>query len=356
MGTPQEHAILRIIDANLNRLGEGLRLLEEVARFVLDDGRLTAELKDLRHRLAPKDEAAKKRYLSARESEADVGPGIKPSYQQKPRELVETVVANARRTQESLRVLEELSKTPNTGLQSDEYSQARFRLYTVEKELVGRLLRQDRTKRIRGLYVIVDTASLKGKSHSEVTSEILAGGCRLIQLRGKNTCKKDLLSIAIDMKRLCAEHDALFIVNDHLDITLACDADGLHIGQDDMPVAMARRLLPVGSLIGCSVENLAQARQAQSDGADYIACGAVYATPTKEGCGVVGCQMLRDIKREVKLPLVAIGGINENNIAEVIEAGADSVAVISAVLSAGSVEEATRRLIQKLEECHEGAD
>ena len=123
---------------------------------------------------------------------------------------------------------------------------------------------------------------------------------------------------------MCAENDALFIVNDYLDIALACDADGLHVGQEDLPVSSARALLPIDKLIGCSVTGAAEAQKARGDGADYLACGAIYATSTKPACPVVGLERLTQIKKAVDLPLVAIGGINIHNLPDIFAAGADA--------------------------------
>jgi len=348
--------VWRIVDANLNRIGEGLRLLEDVSRFILNDAHMSESLKSLRHELTPHDLDEKERCLSARDAAGDVGADIMVGLQTRKRELCQAVVANARRVEESLRVLEEIAKLQGSGLDSQRYQSARFKLYDTEKELVSRLLRQDKAEQIYGLYAVIDTDCLKGKDFVETASQLLAGGTKLIQLRDKKSGKKELLSLALALKNMCAREDALFIVNDHLDIALAADADGLHVGQDDLPVSIARRQLPIGKLIGCSVANVQEAKQAKNDGADYVACGAIYATSTKPDCPQVGLETLRAIKGAVDLPLVAIGGINLSNVAEVMSAGADAIAVISALLLARSPQEATRELIERIESCHEPAD
>jgi thiamine-phosphate pyrophosphorylase len=138
-------------------------------------------------------------------------------------------------------------------------------------------------------------------------------------------------------------------MNDCLDIALAADADGLHSGQDDLPLKDARRLLPIDKITGCSVATVEQAKEAAADGADYLAVGAVYPTPSKKGVAIAGLKTLKEIRRQTNLPLVAIGGINIDNTAEVLAAGADSVAVISAIMQAESPGEATRQMIEKLE-------
>jgi len=342
---------LRIIDANLNRIGEGLRLLEEIARLLLNDTALTQQLKNMRHELLRGDWSFHQQLLRSRDSEEDVGVNLEVPGEEKQRALPTTVMANARRVQESLRTLEELAKVPgmSSELDSEQFKQARFSLYTIEQDLLARLMRQDKTERLRGLYVIIDTDALKGRSHVEVTTEVIRGGARIIQLRDKTMYKKELLSIAQEIRTLCTEQNVLFIMNDYLDIALAAEADGLHVGQKDLPVKVARELLPVDMILGCSVTTLEQAVSAEADGADHIAVGSIYPTPTKETAKVVGLETLRQVRQKTPLPLVAIGGITRDSIAEIRAAGADSAAVISAVLGANSPEEAAREIVDRFE-------
>jgi len=336
---------LRIIDANLNRAGEGLHLLEDVARLLLNDGGLTQQLKTIRHEILRGDLSFNQQLIQSRNSEGDVGVEIEAPGEE--RELPIMVVANARRVQESLRILEELSKIPTATpkLDPQKFKQARFALYTIEQKLLSRLWRQDKAKRLTGLYAIIDSQSLGGRRHIEVAEELIRGGAKTIQLRDKLRSRSELLPIAQGLKELCSKHDVLFIANDDLSLALTVDADGLHLGQEDLPVSVARRLLPIDKLIGCSVSTVGQALTAQSDGADYIAVGSIYPTLSKEGAVVVGIERLCQIRQAVSLPLVAIGGINRDNVSEVLDAGADAVAVISAILKAEDVAEATRQII-----------
>ncbi len=350
MGSPEglSQQTLRIIDANLNRIGESLRLLEDVARLILNDTNLSKKLKTIRHELEDVDFHLKKQLLQARQADSDVGADIKVEQQLGKRELSTTVIANSRRIEQSLRVVEELAKTPDIELDSNRFEKSRFELYTLEKELVSRLLRKDKADRIKGLYAIIDTDSLKGRSHIDVAKQILEGGAKIIQLRDKTTPKKDLLSIATGLKRLCSECNAIFIVNDCIDIAIASDADGVHIGQDDIPLPAARKLMPIDKIIGYSVYTPEEAVKAQQQGADYIATSAIYPTCSKADVKVIGLEGLRRIKDKSIVPLVGLGGITYDNICEVISYGADSVAVISAILGARSPDEATRQLIEKM--------
>jgi thiamine-phosphate pyrophosphorylase len=287
--------------------------------------------------------------LQARNSEGDVGIDMEVPGEEKQREIPAAIVANARRVQESLRVMEEIAKAPVLGLDPKGFQQARFVLYTIEKTLLSRVLRREKIERLSGLYVVIDTQALGSRSHIKVAGQAIRGGAKVIQLRDKEHSRKELLLIAQELRSLCAEQDVLFIMNDYLDIALAVGADGLHVGQDDLPVRLARRLLPIDKILGCSARTVEKATVAQSDGADYIAIGAMYPTPTKEAAEVVGPERLRQIKQGVALPLVAIGGISRDNVGEVLAAGADAVAVISAVLGAEDVEEAARQLVSRIE-------
>ena len=341
----------RIIDANLNRAGEGLHLLEELARLVLDDAGLTGRLKTMRHEIVRGDLAFNKELIQSRDSGSDVGADIEVLGEGKEKELPIIVVSNARRVQEALRVLEEMAKIPGTTprLDPDKFKKARFDLYDIEQKLLSRLLRRDKAGRLNGLYAIIDSRVLGGRGHLEVAGQIIRGGAKAIQLRHKPDSRDGLLSIAQKLQNLCSENGVLFIVNDYLDIALAVGADGLHLGQKDLPVAIARRLLPIDMILGCSVTTVEQAKAAEAGGADYIAVGSMYPTLSKETAKVVGLEMLRRVRGAVSLPLVAIGGINRDNAGEVASAGADGVAVISAILRAEDAEEAARQVIKAFE-------
>ncbi len=345
---------LRIIDANLNRICEGLRVLEEFARLTLNDAELSRQLKNLRHDMATIDAGLHEQLIGARDSEGDVGAGMEAEGDKKQRDAAGIIVANSRRVQESLRVMEEISKSSVLNLDSDKYKDTRFTVYTLEKTLLSRMLRQDKAGSIKGIYVIMDTVFLKGRSYAKATEAVIKGGARLIQLRDKERNKEELLEIAGRMRKICRLLEVPFIMNDNLDIALAVDADGLHLGQDDLPVKTARLLLPVGKILGCSVRTVQEAQKAQSDGADYIGVGSMYSTSTKESAEVVGPERVKEIKQAVDLPIVAIGGINSKNLPEVLAAGADSAAVISNVLGAADIEEATRRLAKIYEGQHAG--
>jgi thiamine-phosphate pyrophosphorylase len=354
--------LLRMIDANLNRSSEGLRVLEDVVRFLLNDAELGHQLRTLRHDLAQETKSLSVGLLSRRDSEHDVGhlSSREKELNKKTTSLqglLDLVTANAKRVEESLRVLEELAKLPEISsmLNSARFEQMRFALYTLERDLLSRISRRDKVERMPGLYVILDRQFLAGRDELDITGQIIEGGASVIQLRDKQSKKGELLLVAQKLKELCSQADVLFMINDYLDLAMAVDADGLHVGQEDLPLPVIRRELPIDKIVGCSVTTLSQATKAQAEGADYIAVGSIFPTATKKGAAVVGVNMLKELKRTISTPLVAIGGINQNNIGEVVSAGADAVAVISAILSEKDVKEAVQKLIAKIdlakEEC-----
>jgi thiamine-phosphate diphosphorylase len=189
---------------------------------------------------------------------------------------------------------------------------------------------------VRGLYVIIDPDACGSRPVVDVAREALKGGAALLQWRDKQREKGDQLDDARDIAALCAEHNALFIVNDHVDLALVVRADGVHLGQHDLPVEAVRPLVPNGFIVGVSTNSAEEASRAQANGASYIAIGAVFPTKSKERerTRAASVERVREVKAAVGVPVVAIGGINASNARQVVEAGADAVAVISAVCGA----------------------
>lgn len=192
---------------------------------------------------------------------------------------------------------------------------------------------------------------------ARIVEAALEGGANVIQLRKKTMPKGQQYAIAVALRRLTQLHDALFIVNDHADIAIAADADGVHLGQDDLPPSVVRELPGFrGRLIGRSTHSLDQATAAVDEGADYIAVGPVYPTPTKAGRPAVGTGLIREVAAIADRPFVAVGGIDQDNAPRVVEAGARAVAVVRAVYDAPDPAEAARRLheliVTRLEVAH----
>jgi thiamine-phosphate pyrophosphorylase len=195
------------------------------------------------------------------------------------------------------------------------------------------------------LYVILDRGAARGRDLVDLLDAVIAGGCRMVQLREKEWPSGRLLPLAERVRARCAAAGVTFVVNDRLDLALAVGADGVHLGQDDLPARAARPLLRAGMILGVSTHSLAQARAAQAEGADYVAVGSMFATRSKADFQLVGPDLVRKLRAEIRVPLIGIGGITHDNVREVIAAGADGVAVISAVGAADDPRAATERFL-----------
>lgn len=194
------------------------------------------------------------------------------------------------------------------------------------------------------LYVVTDAGLSRGRAHRAVIEAAIAGGATVVQYREKHASTRQMIVEAQELRELTRRAGVPLIVNDRVDVALAVDADGVHVGQDDMPVALARRLIG-NKLLGVSAHSLSEALQAVSDGADYLGVGPIFATTTKpDAASPIGLDGLRAIRQYVSIPVVAIGGISQANATEVMRAGADGIAVVSAVVAADDVTAAARQL------------
>lgn len=208
-----------------------------------------------------------------------------------------------------------------------------------------------------GLYIITYDDATLGRGHLDVAGAALEGGADAIQLRDKELGGRDMHRLASRISAMVEESggDCLFFVNDRVDVAKAAGADGVHLGQGDLAADAARSLVGGGMFVGISATNVEEARAAQADGADYLGVGPVFATPTKaDAVAPIGLEGLRTIREAVALPIVAIGGISEENARQVFEAGADGIAVISAVSGATDMQEAVRRLRRLVDDCLSG--
>lgn len=204
-----------------------------------------------------------------------------------------------------------------------------------------------REGKIGKLHILTDTLLQSRFSHIELTEQAIAGGADTIQFRHKLGTTREMIQVATEMKRLCTEKGVIFIVNDRIDIAIASEADGVHLGQDDFPIPLARKLLGDNRIIGGSAATMEEAKKCLSDGADYVGFGPVYPTGSKDDAGPVsGIDTLRNIVETIPLPIIAIGGIDEENTWGIIQAGAHGIAVISAVCCKENPEEATKGLYE----------
>lgn len=325
---------LRILDANLNRAAEALRTIEDYARFALDDAAASADLKSIRHDLqAIRARLGPGELLAARDVAGDVGRDIRIDAEVQRSGLAAVAAAAFGRLGESLRSIAECAKTLPHGAAlpaAEAAEQLRYRTYALEQVLV---LRGDLRRRLRcsSLYVIL-TASLCRGDWLHTASEALAGGADVLQLREKALSDGELLRRAAALRELTIQRGALLIINDRPDIAVAAHADGVHVGQEDLPVAAVRRVAGGRLLVGVSSHDSNELANCLAQQPDYIAVGPMFASTTKPR-PVAGPEFLRSSRGCCELPLVAIGGITAANAGVVREAGAHLICVCASVIS-----------------------
>jgi thiamine-phosphate pyrophosphorylase len=206
-----------------------------------------------------------------------------------------------------------------------------------------------------GLYLVTDRVLSGGRPLEKIVRESIAGGVTLVQLREKDAGAREFLVEAFVLRQAASELGVPLIVNDRVDIALACRADGVHLGQEDMPCALARRIVGKDMIIGVSVSTVEEALEAEAEGADYLGVGPLFATATKaDALPATGLAVLRGVRRAVRIPLVGIGGINDSNAGDVISAGADGVAVVSAIVASSDPGEAARAIRSTIDEVRSG--
>jgi len=319
-------ATLRAVDANLNRVGEGLRVAEDILRYCLDDGPLQARVKALRHRLAAA--APGEPYVGSRRPKEDVGFDAPGELEYQRPVLQALLRANFKRAQEGLRSLEELFKL-REGQTAAEMKRLRYDVYEAERLT---LLRFSAKSLARGLYLVLTDPR---DGYEKLTEWALQAELPAVQLRYKGDDDREFLSVALAMRRITAGSQTRFIVNDRPDIALMADADGLHLGQQDIPPQAVRRLIGPDKLLGLSTHNLDQVHGANKEPVDYIGFGPLYGTTSKaDPDPVVGPGQLSAAAAVSRHPIVAIGGLTATRIAELDLGGCRNAAVISAVSQA----------------------
>jgi thiamine-phosphate pyrophosphorylase len=333
-----QSAVCRILDANLDRAREGLRIIEEWCRFGINSTQLTGECKQLRQEIA---KWHTPELRAARDTLGDPGTEITHPQEQKRGSLLSLLQANFCRVEEALRVLEEYGKLyhPDMG---GAFKQMRYQVYTLESVLLGYQRHQLLLR--SHLYLITSPSEVL----LAIVEAALQGGLTLLQYRDKIADDKDRLAIAQKLREVCHQYGALFIINDRVDLALAVNADGVHLGQQDISIALARKLLGPQRLIGRSTTNADEMQRAIAEGADYIGVGPVYETPTKVGKAAAGLDYVRYAAAHSPIPWFAIGGIDVNNVLEVIAAGAERVAVVRSLMEAEQPTLVTQYFISQL--------
>jgi thiamine-phosphate pyrophosphorylase len=336
---------LRILDANLNRAREALRLIEDYARFSLDAAQLVEGIKCLRHALTAATATVAGQAVLHRDTPGDVGTAVSTPAERRRQDLAHAVVAAGKRFGEAARVIEELLKIedPDTAAVVESL---RYRFYELERQVALTLRPDDAFARVR-VYVVI-TAAFCRRDWFETAERTLSGGAEALQLREPDLPAGELLARARRLVGLCHEAGALLIVNDRPDIAVLAGADGVHVGQNDLPAAEARRLIGPRKLLGVSTHNLEQVKAARLAGADYVGVGPIFPSTTKPrpelGESLPGLPFARAAATAGILPTVAIAGITVLNVGEAWETGVNAIAVASAVTQSDDPAQTVRDL------------
>jgi len=334
--------IAQIIDANLDRAREGLRVLEDWARFALGRKDLVKRFKNFRQILGKNH---LKIYKESRNFTYDKCAGLSHPEQFKRNNTLSIISSNAARVQEALRVIEEYSREHNQIL-SNISAEIRYEIYSLEILLLEAQSNNSLLKILQenNLYFItLETDNLLDK-----IKNILEGGVKIIQLRCKHGKDSDNLKLAFKIRKLCDNFGALFLINDRVDIALACKADGVHLGQSDMDIKYARNILGFSKIIGISASNEKDIKKAIQDGCDYLGIGPVFTTKTKKEKLPLGIDTIKSLTRDISIPWFAIGGINKENISLLKENNICKVAVISDLIYAKNPKEKAIMIIKSL--------
>ncbi|MFH1748071.1 MAG: thiamine phosphate synthase [Planctomycetota bacterium] len=342
--------VLRILDANYNRAREALRVIEDYARFVLDDADAATAAKQQRHALQEfTNTFGPAALLGARDIANDVGRDTKTPSELQRQVPADIVHAAFGRLTEAARTLGEYAKltSPDAAAIAETL---RYSAYELEQRLVLRGTRRARFRNVR-LYVLI-TATLCQRDWLEVAAAVLRGGAGCLQLREKELPDAELLNRARQLRELTTRHEALLAINDRPDIARLAGADIVHVGQQDLSVKNARRIAGTSILVGKSTHTLEQFEAARAEEPDYLAVGPMFQSPTKPQDHIAGPQTLAQAASRTQIPLVAIGGITADNVAPIMSAGASCICACSAVVSTADPEAAARTLSAAIEDYH----
>ena len=334
--------IAQIIDANLDRAREGLRVLEDWARFGLGRKDLVKSFKNFRQILG---KHHLKVYKESRNFINDKCAGLSHPEQFKRGNVSSIISSNSARIQEALRVVEEFSRNHNYNL-CKIASEIRYEIYNLEILLLEANSNASLLKILKNndlYFITLDTENL-----FEKIKNVLEGGVKIIQLRCKRGKDSENLKFAIKLRELCDNHDSLLLINDRVDIALACKADGVHLGQDDMDIKSARNIMGFSKIIGISANNDQDIKKAIQDGCDYLGIGPVFATTTKKGKVPLGIETLKSLTKDISIPWFAIGGIKEQNISLLKENNICKVAIITDLINSKKPKEKAIMLINSL--------
>ncbi len=345
---------IRALDANINRSSEGVRVLEDIARFRFDRQDLSSELRSLRHSIRKQFKGQEDQLLSARDAVNDVGviTSFKEISKQQSEQsdyragLKDTILSNFKRVQEAFRSIEELLKTIGEYSAGKQIEALRFKIYSLEPLLINCLPRV----LPHGVYGILGEQFSQGLTNIEVAKQMVAGGIDLLQYREKlaDKSRKQIFEECLEIRKITQDAGVPFIVNDYADVALMVGADGVHQGQDDLPIKELRKIVP-NLILGRSTHSPDQAKKAIDDGADYLGVGPIFTTQTKEDvCDAVGFEYLEYVVANHDIPFVAIGGIKRHNLFDVASRGAKTVCLVTEIIGAKDIKKRIKEIKQIL--------
>ena len=339
---PTDKRIARLIDANLDRAREGLRVIEDWCRFGLENKALVVQLKNWRHQLSLHHHEI---YKEARSASSDQGALLNHPAQINRKATNDVVAANCSRIQEALRVLEEFTRISDPQLAKNA-SNIRYEIYELELTLTKVNIKNKRVQKLKNCNLYLITTPQEGLLST--VSATIKEGVKMVQYRCKEGNDRQKIQEAKELSSLCKMNNALLIINDRVDIALAADADGIHLGQNDMPTEIARELLGEERIIGRSTHSIAELRKAEQERCDYVGIGPVFPSHNKTETKSIGLNSLSEMLKEACLPCFAIGGINTSNVKDVVSEGASRIAVLGAIMDTNDPILETRNLFNKL--------
>ena len=339
---PSDNRIAQLIDANLDRAREGLRVMEDWCRFGLKRSDFSIQIKNWRQQLGVHHHNI---YRNARLTSNDPAMGVSHPLQ-KVRTTPEAVfIANSCRVQEALRVIEEFTRITDPKL-CEIATKIRYETYEIEIKVLNTTEAINRKQTLKDCSICLITTNRSNLE--EIVIQALKAGVKIVQYREKSLHDFEKLSQAKCLASLCKKYNSLFIVNDRIDIALAVDADGVHLGQEDIPTKIARELLGNERIIGRSTHCLEDIKNAEEEGCDYIGIGPIFTSETKKQLNPIGVDYLRKGFSETHLPAFAIGGINSSNIKKLNQINNLRIAVSNAIINSNDPFSKTEELINLL--------
>ncbi|MBF0412328.1 MAG: thiamine phosphate synthase [Desulfamplus sp.] len=369
---------MRIVDANLNRVAEGIRVIEDFFRFNFDsennfdvktfDNRenhiklveppkLVESLRELRHKVRKSACGIMPELLTTRDVDGDIGFNISQNSRLDKREegTLDIITANFKRIQEGIRSIEESLKSMNYYAAAKQYESLRYTSYNLEQECFRFMEEQTKKEQqkskfpVTDIYCLTDHALSCGRSNIEVVNEMIRSGIKIIQYREKERAAFEKYRECVQIREMTKAAGVTFIVNDDVALAMMVGADGVHIGQSDYPVEGVRKLVGQDFIIGLSTHAPEEAVKAQNAGVDYIGVGPIYSTKTKKDvCSPVGHAYLEYVVKNISIPFVAIGGIKESNLHEITSRGARCVAMVSEITGAADIGAKIESIRQKI--------